>query len=58
MLGHIRPFCVLAQRLVREQESVVVTFMVDPNSLEKIQDEVSRLSFLSSDGAQVPQRIR
>ena len=58
ILGHIRPFCVLAHRLVSEQENVVVTFMVGPNSLEKIRTEISRLILLSSDRAQVLQRIR
>ena len=59
ILGHIRPFCVLAPRLVREQENVVVTFMVAPDALEKTRAEVSR-QFLgeSSDSAEALQRIR
>ena len=59
LLGHIRPFCVLALRLVREQENVVVTFMVGPHVLEKTRTEVSR-QFLdeSSDIAKALKRIR
>ena len=59
LLGHIRPFCVLATRFVREQENVVVTFMVAPDVLRKTQIEVSR-QFLdeSSDSAEALQRIR
>jgi hypothetical protein len=58
-LGHIRPFCVLAPRLVREQKNVVVTFIVGSNVLEKTRAEVSR-QFLddSSDSAEALQRIR
>jgi hypothetical protein len=59
LLGHIRPFCVLATRLVCEQGNVVVTFMVAPDVLEKTRAEVSR-KFLdeSSDSAEAFQRIR
>ena len=59
ILGHIRPFCVLALRLVREQENIVVTFMVGPQVLEKTRAEVSR-QFLdgSSDSVEVLKRIR
>ena len=59
ILGHIRPFCVLASRLVREQENAVVTFMVAPDMLEKTRIEVSR-QFLdkSSDSVDAIQRIR
>ena len=58
-LGHIRPFCVLAPRLVREQKNVVVTFMVGSHVLEKTRAEISR-QFLddSSDGAEALHRIR
>jgi hypothetical protein len=59
ILGHTRPFCVLAPCLVREQDNVVVTFVVIPHVLEKIRTEVSR-QFLdeSSDSAEALQRIR
>ena len=59
ILGDIRPFCVLTPRLVREQENVVVTFMVAPHVLEKARAEISR-QFLdeSSDGAEALHRIR
>ena len=59
ILGHIRPFCVLAARLVREQENVVLTFMVAPDVLEKTRAEVSR-QFLdeSSDSVEALHRIR
>ena len=58
-LGHIRPFCVLAPRLVREPKNVVVTFITGSNVLEKTRAEVSR-QFLdnSSDSAEALQRIR
>ena len=59
ILGHIRPFCVLAPRLVREQKNVVVTFMVAPQVLEKVRAEISR-QFLdeSSDSVEALKRIR
>ncbi|KAF8802209.1 UDP-Glycosyltransferase/glycogen phosphorylase [Phlegmacium glaucopus] len=40
--GHVRPFTVLATRLVFEQENVVVTFIVAPHILEKTRAEISR----------------
>ena len=59
ILGHIRPFCVLATRLVREQENAVVTFIVGPHVLEKTRTEVSRqFHDESSDAAQVRKRFR
>ena len=59
ILGHIRPFCVLAPRLVREQKNVVVTFMVGPHVLEKTRAEVSRqFSDESSDSVEALKRIR
>jgi hypothetical protein len=59
ILGHTRAFCVLAPRLVRERDNVVVTFMVSPYALEKIRTEVSR-QFLdkSSGSAEALKRIR
>ena len=61
ILGHIRPFCVLAARLVREHENAMVTLMVSPDVLEKTRGEVSR-QFLDesseSDSARALQRIR
>ena len=44
-IGHIRPLGVLATRLVREQENVVVTFMVAPSVLDKTRNEISRQIF-------------
>ena len=41
-IGHIRPFSVLASRLVREREDVVVTFIVAPHVLDKTRAEISR----------------
>ena len=58
-LGHIRPLCVLAPRLVREQKNVLVTFMVAPHVLEKTRAEVTRqFSDQSSDSVEALQRIR
>ena len=59
ILGHIRPFCVLASHLVREQENAVVTLMVAPDMLKKTRIEVSR-QFLdkSSDSTEAIRRIR
>ena len=55
----MRPFSVLASRLVREQKNVVVTFMVGSHVLEKTRAEVSRqLHDESSDTAEALQRIR
>ena len=42
MIGHIRPFCALATRLVREQGTIIVTFIVPPLLLDKTRIEVSR----------------
>ena len=59
ILGHIKPFCVLAPRLVREQENVVITIMVGSYVLEKTQAEVPH-QFLdeSSESVKALQRIR
>ena len=56
----MRPFCVLASRLVREQKNVVVTFiMAGSHVLEKMRAEVLRQLFDgSSDIAETLQRIR
>ena len=48
-LGHIRPFCALATRLVREREPIIVTFIVAPPLLDKTRTEISR-QFLDDDG--------
>ncbi|PPQ89305.1 hypothetical protein CVT25_000372 [Psilocybe cyanescens] len=39
--GHIRPFCIFAARLVKENENVVVTLLLTPNLLKKAQYEIS-----------------
>ncbi|PPQ89615.1 hypothetical protein CVT25_012532 [Psilocybe cyanescens] len=39
--GHVRPFCVLAARLVLENDNVVVTLLLSPNLLDKAQAEIS-----------------
>ena len=41
-IGHIRPLCTLATRLVRERENIIVTLIVAPHVLDKTQSEVSR----------------
>ena len=56
LLGHIRPFCVLAPRIVSEQKNVVVTFIVGSQVLEKTRAEVSR-QFIDQ-SAEALQRIR
>ncbi|KAF8797535.1 UDP-Glycosyltransferase/glycogen phosphorylase [Phlegmacium glaucopus] len=57
--GHIRPFCVLATRIVREQENSVVTFIVVPHLLEKARAEISRqFRDEPSETAKALQRIR
>jgi len=57
--GHIRPLCALATRLVREQENIIVTFLVAPHALDKTRTEVSR-QFLDepSGSSKALQRIR
>jgi hypothetical protein len=55
LIGHIRPFCILATRLMLEQENVVVTFIVSPQALDKTRTEVSR-QFLN--GSKALKRIR
>ena len=56
LIGHIRPFCILAMRLVLEQENVVVTFIVTPQVLDKTRTEVSRQIF--NEPPEALQRIR
>ena len=41
-IGHVRPFCTLATRLVRERETIIVTLIVAPQVLYKTRTEVSR----------------
>ena len=43
LIGHVRPFCILATRLVLEQENVVVTFIVGPDVLDKSRADVRQL---------------
>ena len=59
LIGHIRPFCALAIRLVREQETIIATLIVAPHLLDKTRTEVSR-HFLdeSSGSSKALQRIR
>lgn len=38
--GHVRPFCVLAARLVKEYHDCVVTMLLAPSLLKKAEDEV------------------
>ena len=42
LIGHVRPFCTLATRLVREQENIIVTLIVAPNVLDKTRNEITR----------------
>ena len=56
LIGHIRPFSILATRLVLEQENVVVTFIVSPDFLDKTVTEISR-QFLNEPSKDL-QRIR
>jgi hypothetical protein len=42
LIGHVRPFCALATRLVRERETIIITFIIPPNVLVKARTEVSR----------------
>ena len=45
LTGHIRPLCALVTRLVREKETIIVTFIVAPHLLDKTGSEVSRQFF-------------
>ena len=60
-IGHVRPFCALATRLVREKETIIVTFIIAPHLLDKTRTEVSR-QFLDdsepSGSSKALQRIR
>ena len=40
-IGHVRPFCTLATRLVRERETIIVTLIVAPQVLYKTRTEAS-----------------
>ena len=42
LIGDIRPFCALVSRLVREQETIIATFIVAPHVLDKTRNEISR----------------
>ena len=59
LIGHIRPFCAFATRLVREQETIIVTFIVASHVLNKTRTEISR-QFLDepSESLNALQRIR
>ena len=58
-IGHVRPFCALATRLVCEQENIIVTFIVVPHILNKTRIEISRQFFdKSSEKLKALQRIR
>ncbi|PPQ73094.1 hypothetical protein CVT25_007907 [Psilocybe cyanescens] len=39
--GHVRAFCILAARLVKENKSLTMTLLLPPNHLKKAQAEVS-----------------
>ena len=58
-IGHVRPFCALAARLVREQETIIVTFIVAPCVLDKTKTEIS-CQFLDKplESSKFLQRIR
>ena len=58
-IGHIRSFCALATQLVREQETIIATFIVAPRVLDKTRTEVSH-QFLDepSETLKALQRIR
>ena len=58
LIGHIRPFCILATRLVLEQENVVVTFIVSPDVLDKTRTEVSRQFLIEPESSKALERIR
>ena len=44
-IGHVRPFCALAMRLVREQEKIIVIFLVSLCLIKKARTEISRQFF-------------
>lgn len=58
-IGHVKPFCALATRLVRERENIIVTFMVAPHVLNKARTEISS-QFIdkSSESLKALQQIR
>ncbi|PPQ70942.1 hypothetical protein CVT25_013291 [Psilocybe cyanescens] len=39
--GHVRPFCILAARLVKEHETAIVTMILSPSLLSKAETEVA-----------------
>ncbi|KAF9554030.1 UDP-Glycosyltransferase/glycogen phosphorylase [Agrocybe pediades] len=53
--GHIRPFCILAARLAKENEALTFTLLLPANTMKKAEDEVS--SELR-ENAEVKKRIR
>jgi hypothetical protein len=52
------PFCILATRLMLEQENVVVTFIVAPHVLDKTRTELSRQFLNEPESSEILQRIR
>jgi len=40
-IGHARPFCVLAARLVKENKNLIITIVLAPTLLSKAQREVA-----------------
>ncbi|KDR73124.1 hypothetical protein GALMADRAFT_158263 [Galerina marginata CBS 339.88] len=55
--GHIRPFCILAARLVNENENFIVTMIIAPIFLDKAHSEILA-EFGEGDSAQARRRIR
>lgn len=58
--GHVRPFCIMATRIVREQDNLVITFIVAPYLLDLARIEVSRQFHgdKSPESSKALQRIR
>ncbi|KAF8903485.1 UDP-Glycosyltransferase/glycogen phosphorylase [Gymnopilus junonius] len=55
--GHIRSFCILGARLVKEDENAVVTIIIDSRMLDKAHDEISA-ELRSGQSQTALQRIR
>ncbi|KAH9476237.1 UDP-glycosyltransferase 84A1 [Psilocybe cubensis] len=55
--GHVRPFCVLAARLVKENNTVVTTLLLSPNLLKNAKAEIDS-EFRGQETQSSRQRVR
>lgn len=57
LIGHIKPLCVFASRVVAERDQAVVTILLAPNIIDKALAELSEI-FIDGASEQHRKRIR